>query len=335
VSTPTLPVDLRSDTVTRPGPGMRRAMAEAEVGDDVYAEDPSVLALEAEVAEVFGHPAALFVPTGSMGNQICLRLHAGPGEEVLCDTDAHVVTYELGAAAVHGGITTRTVPLHAAGPDPGELAAQIRPEGFGTVVTRAVVLEQTHNRAGGAVLPVDHFAAVRELTSAAGVALHCDGARIWNASVASGVPLAGYGALVDTLSVCLSKGLGAPVGSVIVGSAAQMAAARVLRKRLGAGMRQVGVMAAAGRYALAHHRDRLVEDHRRAAALAAAFELPPPETNIVAVTVPDAASVAATAAGRGVLVGVAGPDRLRLVTHLDVDDAGVRHAVEVLAPLLG
>jgi threonine aldolase len=327
-------VDLRSDTVTRPVPGMRAALAAAEVGDDVYGEDPTVRALEEDVAAMFGHDAALFVPTGSMGNQVCLRLLAEPGQEILCDSDAHIVTYELGAAAALGGITTRTVPLRGAGPDPHDVEAQLRPPGYGTVVTAAVAVEQTHTRAGGAVYPLDLLRRVRELASGAGARLHLDGARIWNASVASGTPLEVYGGLADTLSVCLSKGLGAPVGSVVVTDAGRVAEARILRKRLGGGMRQAGILAAAGRYALAHHLPRLAEDHARAARLADGLGVAAPETNTVVLDVADAVALAEAARREGILVGVVGPHRLRLVTHLDVDDAGLGRAREVLAKLL-
>src|SRR4051794_5167949 len=310
---------------------MRAAMAAADVGDDVYGEDPTVNALEARVAELFGHEAAVFVPSGTMGNQICLRLVVPPAGELLCDADAHVVTYEHGGAAQHGGIQSRTVPGGLMTAD--RVAAELRPAGWGTVPTAAVSLEQTHNRAGGAVHPLADLEALRALTSSAGVKLHCDGARIWNASVAAGVPLDAYGRLFDSLSVCLSKGLGAPVGSVVVTSGELAAQARVLRKRLGGGMRQAGILAAGGLYALEHHVDRLAEDHARAARLGAALGVSP-QTNIVALQVPDARAFAAAAAEDGVLLGVVGPQRVRAVVHLDVDDAGIDHAEKVLAPLL-
>ena len=324
-------IDLRSDTLTRPTAAMRAAMARAEVGDDVYGEDPTVNALEERVAELFGHEAAVFVPSGTMGNQICLRLVCPPAEELLCDADAHVVTYEHGGAAQHGGIQTRTLPGGLL--DPSAVEVQLRPAGWGTVVTRAVSVEQTHNRGGGLVHPVETLQALRSVTAAAGVALHCDGARIWNAAVASGTPLAAYGALFDTLSVCLSKGLGAPVGSLVVASGARAEQARVLRKRLGGGMRQAGVLAAAGLHALEHHVERLAEDHRRAAVIGAALGVAP-ETNIVTVAVPDAVALAAQARAEEVLVSVVGPRTVRLVTHLDVDDAGAARAAEVVARLL-
>jgi threonine aldolase len=326
-----LPVDLRSDTVTRPSAGMRAAMARADVGDDVYGEDPTVNALEERVAALFGHEAAVWVPTGTMGNQICLRLICPPADELLCDADAHIVTYEHGGAAQHGGISTRTVPgglLSVATVEP-----ELRPAGWGTVPTRAVSVEQTHNRGGGAVHPLPVLQELRALTARHGIALHCDGARIWNAAVATGTPLSAYGACFDTLSVCLSKGLGAPAGSVVVTDAARAAEARVLRKRLGGGMRQVGVLAAAGSYALDHHLDRLADDHRRALLIGERLGVAV-ETNIVPLQVADPLALARAAKAAGVLLSVVGPRTVRLVTHLDVDDAGATKAAEVVAGLL-
>ncbi|MCA1712051.1 MAG: aminotransferase class I/II-fold pyridoxal phosphate-dependent enzyme [Actinobacteria bacterium] len=325
-------IDLRSDTLTKPTDAMRAAMARADVGDDVYGEDPTVNALEERTAELFGHEAAVFVPSGTMGNQICLRLVCPPADELLCDADAHIVTYEHGGAAQHGGIQTRTVPGGLM--DPAVVAAELRPAGWGTVPTRAVSVEQTHNRGGGAVHPLETLVALRELTARHGVALHCDGARIWNASVASGVSLAAYGAQFDSLSVCLSKGLGAPVGSVVVTDAARAAEARVLRKRLGGGLRQAGILAAAGLHALEHHVDRLADDHRRARVIGELLGVAT-ETNIVPVEVPDGPELAAAARAEGVLVSVVGPRKVRLVTHLDVDDDQAQRAGEVVAKLLG
>jgi threonine aldolase len=324
-------VDLRSDTLTRPTPGMRAAMAAADVGDDVYGEDPTVNALEEHVAGLFGHDAAVFVPSGTMGNQICLRLVVPPAGELLCDADAHVVTYEHGGAAQHGGIQSRTVAgglLNVAA-----VAAALRPEGWGTVPTSAVSVEQTHNRGGGAVHALAVLEGLRALTADNGDKLHCDGARIWNAHIASGVPLQTYGRLFDSLSVCLSKGLGAPVGSVVVAPAALAAEARVLRKRLGGGMRQAGILAAAGLYALDHQLERLADDHARAAALGTELGVTT-ETNIVPLTVPDARAFAAAAREQGLLMGVVGPTRVRMVLHLDVDDVGLRHAADVVRSLL-
>jgi threonine aldolase len=328
-------VDLRSDTLTKPTEGMRQAMARAEVGDDVYGEDPSVNALEAEVAALFGHEAAMFVPTGSMGNQIAVRLLVPPGAELLCDADAHVVTFELAAAAVHGQVSTRTFLSPGGVLAPAAAAAMIREPGPHWVSTAAIAVENTHNFAGGVVQPVAALRQLRGIADDAGLALHCDGARIWNAHVATGTPLIEYGRLFDTLSVCLSKGLGAPVGSVLVSTAERIATARVLRKRLGGGMRQAGILAAAGRYALANHIGRLAEDHANARRLAELVGLDPAAvgSNILTIAVPDAAAVVAAAAEEGVRIG-AMPGAIRCVTHYGVDAAGIERAGAVLAPLL-
>ncbi|SFO27994.1 L-threonine aldolase [Geodermatophilus obscurus] len=339
LAAPTHPavVDLRSDTVTRPTPGMRRAMAEAEVGDDVYGEDPAVRALEERVADLFGHEAALFVPSGTMGNQIGMRLVCEPGQEVLCDADAHVVTYEMGAAAAVFGISTRTVVSDGGLLDAGALIAQVRPRGdWHLTATAAVAVENTHNRGGGRVQPLGELERLFAWSRDAGVAVHLDGARIWNASVASGVALAEYGRLADTASVCFSKGLGTPVGSVLVASAERIAAARLWRKRLGGGMRQVGVLAAACTYALDSHLPRLGEDHEHAQLLAKRLGVDPAsvETNMVVLDDVAAPLVAEAAKAQGVLVSQVSRRRIRLVTHLDVDHAGVDRAADVLAPLL-
>lgn len=320
-------IDLRSDTVTRPSEAMRTAMANAEVGDDVFGDDPTVIALQERVASLFGHEAALFTPSGTMANQIAVQLLVPPGEELLCDVDAHVVTYEIGAAATYGGISTRTFSSF------DQVAQMIRPAGYFQVPTRAIAVEQTHNLRGGTVIPLSTLEQLRELPA---VALHCDGARIWHAHVATGVPLATYGRLFDTLSVCLSKGLGAPVGSLVIGSAAQMEKARWIRKRMGGGMRQVGILAAAGMYAVDHHIDRLREDHAKAERLAKALE---PwsvwgGTNLVYLKDVDAPALVAAAREKGVLIGAIGPRLARLITHLDVDDAAVDRAAGVLVTLL-
>ncbi|WP_018350248.1 threonine aldolase family protein [Longispora albida] len=319
-------IDLRSDTMTRPGAEMRAAMAAAEVGDDVWGEDPTVNALQEHLADMFGHEAALWMPTGSMANQAALHVLVKPGTEFLCDVDAHVVTYELGAAAAYAGATSRTFRSLS------EVPGMIRLPGYPAVPTAAVVVENTHNHKGGTVIPLGELTALREAASAHSIAVHCDGARIWNAHVASGVPLATYGALFDTLSVCLSKGLGAPAGSVLIGSAERVARARVVRKRLGGGLRQAGILAAAGQYALGNIH-RLAEDHARAARLAKAFGTSV-ETNIVALAVPDAAEAARLAAEQGVLIGVMAPSFVRLVTHYDLDDQAITRAIEVLTRLI-
>ena len=340
-------IDLRSDTLTKPGAAMRRAMATAEVGDDVYAEDPTVARLEETVAAMFDRPGALFFPSGSMANQVALQVLVAPGEEVLTDADAHVVTYELGAAARYGGIQTRTVVADRGLLDPAVVAAQLRPAGYGTVETRALSIENTHNRGGGSVYPFETLRQLRSITQAAGVHLHCDGARIWHAAIAQGRPLADYAALTDTLMVSVSKGLGAPVGSLLVGTPETIAGARVIRKRLGGGMRQVGVIAAAALVAVTQNVERLADDHRRARELATACADARPdccdvatvETNIVLLRIaPEetrgALGFVARAADAGLRVSAIGPQTVRLVTHLDIGDEDTTAAANILRTLL-
>lgn len=330
-------VDLRSDTVTRPTPAMREAMADAPVGDDVYGEDPTVNALEERVAALLGMEAALFAPSGSLANQLGLRVLVDPGQELICDHYAHVVRAELGAAAVFSGITTRTFDSPGGRIDAAAVAAAINPKaGPYQVSTTAIAVENTHNFGGGSIQPPEQIAEVRRLAAQHDLRLHLDGARLWNASVASGTPLHELADGFDTVSVCLSKGLGAPVGSLLASSAARIAAARVWRKRYGGGMRQAGILAAAGHYALDHNIERLADDHRRARQLAEALGVDPSgvETNILVMHVPDAGKVAAQAAHADVLVSTLGPEVLRMITHLDVDDDGIDRAVDVLRPIL-
>jgi threonine aldolase len=337
-------IDLRSDTVTRPTEGMRAAMAAAEVGDDVYGEDPTVLSLQERVAGLLGHEAALFTPTGSMANMLGVRLLAQPGEEVLCDSVAHIVRAELGAHAAFGAVTTRTWTAVRGRLDVVQVQELAAPAGNPFLVsTGVVVVENTHNFGGGTVQPLDQLRALRDWADGPGVRLHLDGARIWNAHVATGVPLSAYGTLFDTVAVCLSKGLGAPVGSLIVGSTDLITQARWWRKRLGGGMRQVGVLAAAGHYALDHHLERMADDHARATRLAQRLSqfsdgVVAPESNMVVVDLAkDGMAVeelAAKARAEGVLISGLGPYRLRLVTHLDVDDAACDRAADVLCGLL-
>ena len=330
-------IDLRSDTVTRPTAGMRAAMAAAEVGDDVYSEDPTVRALEERVAAMFGKDAALFTPTGSMANILAVRSVVGVGQEVLCESSAHIARAELGAHAAYTGLTMRTWTGVRGGLDLAAVQTMFAPDlGPFFVPTRAISIENTHNFGGGTVLPVEDMRALREYADSVGVAVHLDGARIWNAHVASGVPLEEYGALVDVLAVCLSKGLGAPVGSLLVGSAAAIAEGRVWRKRMGGGMRQVGILAAAGLHALDHHVERLAEDHANATLLAEACDIDPAgvHTNIVVVDVPEAAPVVAAAREAGVLVSAVGPRTVRMVTHLDVSATQAQQAASVMAKVL-
>ena len=329
-------VDLRSDTVTRPSPAMRHAMAAADVGDDVYGEDPTVNALQAEVAELLGFEAGLFVPSGSLSNQLGMRLLVRPGEELVCDSLAHVARAELGAAAVLSGITFRTWRAPGGRLDVDSVAELIAPDGGPYLVsTTAIALENTHNFGGGTVQPAQAVADVIALGRKHGLGLHLDGARLWNAHIATGQPLAELAAGFDTVSICLSKGLGAPVGSVLLASADRIAEARVWRKRYGAGLRQAGILAAAGRYAIKHNIERLADDHARAARLSEVLGDGTAETNIVVLDVDDAPGVAAAARAEGVLVSALGPRFLRLVTHLDLDDEGVDRAIGVLKPLIG
>jgi threonine aldolase len=316
---------------------MRAAMAEAVVGDDVYGEDPTVAELESRVAALLGKQAAVYVPSGSLGNQLGLRLLVKPGQELVCDSLAHVARAELGAAAVFSGITFRTWPAERGRLDVDAVRELVSPNaGPYLVSTAAIEVENTHNFGGGTIQPPDQVKAVQALAREHGLGVHLDGARLWNAHVATGTPLAELADGFDTVSVCLSKGLGAPVGSVLASSAERIVDARVWRKRYGAGMRQVGILAAAGLYALDNHIDRLSDDHVRAKRLAEALDLDPAdvETNIVVLEVADAAGVAVAAAEQGVLVSALGPRFMRLVTHLDVDDDAIDRAIAVLRPLV-
>jgi len=328
-------IDLRSDTVTRPTDGMRAAMASAEVGDDVYGEDPTVHALEERVAGLFGKDAALFTPTGSMANVLAVRSLVGVGEEVICEASAHIARAELGAHGALAGVTMRTWVGRPVELD--QLESMFAPDmGPFFVATRAISMENTHNFGGGAVTSLEDMRAVRRFADERGVGVHLDGARIWNAHVATGTPLEEYGATADVLAVSLSKGLGAPVGSLVVGSRETIEDARVWRKRLGGGMRQVGILAAAGLHALDHHVERLADDHEHARLLAQACGVDPAsvDTNIVVVDVPDAAAVVAAVREHDILVSAVGPRALRMVTHLDVTRQQVDTATEVLAKVL-
>jgi threonine aldolase len=329
-------IDLRSDTLTRPTEAMREAMARAEVGDDVYGEDPTVLELQERVAAMFGHEAALFTPTGSMANVLAVASVVSPGEEVLCESSAHIARAELGAHGAISGITMRTWTHPRGHVDLAAVESLFAPDmGPFFVRTAAISVENTHNFAGGAVSPLDDLRALRAWADTTGARIHLDGARIWNAHVATGTPLADYGRIADVLAVCLSKGLGAPIGSLMVGSADAMAEARVRRKRMGGGMRQVGVLAAAGAYALEHHVERLADDHVHARLLGEALGLDPDavDTNIVVVDRPDAPAFVAAAADEGVRIAAVGPRAVRLVTHLDVTRADADRAAVVLSRL--
>lgn len=335
-------IDLRSDTVTRPTAAMREAMARAEVGDDVYGEDPTVAKLEHEVAALLGKEAALFVPSGSMGNQISLLVHTRPGDEVIAGEGAHIAWYESGAGAAIAGVQFMSVGKGGTF-GAADVRAAAKPLRDYHPRTSLVALENTHNRGGGKLFPEHDVAGIAAAARELGLALHLDGARLWNAAIASGCSLAALAAPFDTVSVCFSKGLGAPVGSALCGTREAVARARRFRKMLGGGMRQAGILAAGALYALEHHRQRLAQDHEHAALLARELashgfllDRASVQTNVVLLRLSDGSAerCVAYAARYGVLVGALDASTLRLVTHLDVDRAGVLEAARVLGQAL-
>jgi len=339
------PIDLRSDTVTRPTPAMRRAMAEAEVGDDVYGEDPTVRALEERTAELLGKEAALYVPSGTMANQIAVGIHAGPGDELLCDATSHVYVWEGGGIARNSGVTARTLAGDHGLLSVADLEGKLRPDDSHYPRTRLVCLENTHNRGGGRVYRIENVTRISAWAREHGLATHCDGARLMNAVVASGVPAAEWGRHFDTVAICFSKGLGAPVGSALAGSAEMTKKAHRLRKVFGGGMRQAGIIAAGALYALEHHVERLAEDHENAQIVARAIadteglslESGPVETNLIWFEVDPAFGTAQAVSARlraeGVLVSPLGPQVLRACTHLDVSRSDVEYAADAIRRL--
>jgi threonine aldolase len=334
-------VDLRSDTVTQPTEEMRAAMARAEVGDDVYGEDPTVNRLQEMAAGLMGKEAALFVPSGTMGNLAAILAHCARGDEMILGDRAHTFLFEAGGAAALGGIQPHTLPNQADGTlDLDDIEAAIRPDDPHYPISRLVSLENTHNRCGGVVLRVDYTRAVGELAHRHGLRLHLDGARIFNAATALGVRAAALAAPADSVTFCLSKGLCAPVGSVLCGTKEFIQRARRMRKMLGGGMRQAGIIAAAGIVALEKMVDRLSEDHRRARTLAEGLsrvpglliETDPPQTNMVFLSLADWVPLSAEVMLRrlenqGIRAGLVEARRFRLVTHLGIDDAAIERAV--------
>ena len=340
-------IDLRSDTVTKPSKEMLAAMVAAPVGDDVYGDDPTVNALEERVSAMFGKEAGLFTPTGSLSNQLGIRLLVKPGEELILDQTAHIARAELGAAAAFSGITTRTwlsvngkllasVPLKLAHPDAGPYL----------VSTKAIAVENTHNFGGGTVQSIEEISKLSKGAKELGLTMHLDGARIWNAHIASGVDFKEYGKYFETISVCLSKGLGAPVGSLMLSSKELIAKARPWRKRYGAGMRQAGILAAAGHFALDNNLKRLSDDHKLAKSIAKAIHEVAPkvinpnevETNIVGLDLTGLAITAADLSAQlkenGILGSALGPTYLRLVTHMDVNEQDIAKVNQILPELL-
>lgn len=331
-----MPIDMRSDTVTRPSEAMRAAMLRADVGDDVYGEDPTTSKLEATVAELLEKEAALFVPSGTMGNQVALLVHTRPGDEVLVSHGAHLAWYESGAGAAIAGVQFLSIGQSGVF-DADELRAAAKPERDYHPRTRLVAVENTHNRAGGRIFPEDKLARVVETARSLGLALHLDGARLWNAAVATGRSPAQLAAPFDTINVCFSKGLGAPIGSALVGSREQIRAARRFRKMLGGGMRQSGILAAGALYALEHNRERLALDHEHARLFVeslGALELgtmDAVETNIILLRLRqgNAEQLGAALATEGVLASVFDASTLRFVTHLDLSHADVLAAAGI------
>ena len=339
--------DFRSDTVTKPSPEMLEAMLKADLGDDVYSDDPTVNTFERELAQMFGKQAALFTPTGSMANQIAIRLLVKPGEELLTETNSHIVRAELGAAATFSGITTRTWLANRGLLDAAQVMEIAAPDaGPYLVSTKAIAIENTHNFGGGSVQDLKQITELQKEASVHGLKLHLDGARIWNAHVASGIALKELASSFDTLSVCFSKGLGAPVGSAIISTSERIAEARIWRKRYGGGMRQIGLLAAAAAYAVENNISRLADDHKMAREIAIAcaqidnsvINPDEVETNIVALNLAkfniSASELSQELKNEGILTGALGPKFLRLVTHLDISQSDMDKVLTILPPLL-
>jgi threonine aldolase len=339
-------IDLRSDTVTRPTPEMRKAMFEAEVGDDVFGEDPTVNALQEKAARLLGKEAALFVASGTMANQLSIKAHTQPGDEVIIEMGAHAMNFEGGGGAVLSNVQFFGIPGDRGIIDAAQVESAIRVDDVHFPVSRLVVIENTHNRGGGTVFPLSKIRQIRDLATQRELQMHMDGARLWNASVAAKISPAEYAAPFDSVSVCLSKGLGCPVGSLVVGSKDFIKRVHRFRKMVGGGMRQAGFLAAAGIYALDHHIDRLEEDHRKAQKMAQGLAniknvlIHPAEveTNILFFDVSraerTAQEVTAACKGKGLLVHPTSKTRIRCVTHLDVSFAEIDQALKVIAGVM-
>jgi threonine aldolase len=339
-------IDLRSDTVTRPSLAMRAAMAAAEVGDDVFGEDPTVMHLQETVAALLGKEDALFVPSGTQGNQICIKTHTAPGDEVICERGSHVFNYETGGIAILSGAQAHTVDGHHGSFTVEQIMRARRPDVYYMPRSSLICIENTHNRAGGTIFPLERIREISAYARREKIPLHMDGARIWNACAATGIAPREYGSLCDSLSVCLSKGLGAPVGSVIAGTRQFIASARHYRKIFGGGMRQAGILAAAGLYALEHNRERLADDHAKAVFLARELsripgfeiDLASVQTNIIIIGAeksgknPD--DILAALRARGVLLTPGNYLGLRAVTHMDVSMEEVKAAASVIREVM-
>ncbi|CAN5829012.1 low-specificity L-threonine aldolase [soil metagenome] len=331
-------VDFRSDTMTRPSEEMRRAMAEAPVGDDVFGEDRSVNRLEEYVAELLGKEAAVYAPSGTMTNQMGVWVSTERGDEVLVHEGSHIYNYEAGAPALLSGVQIRPLPGAQGMIAPERLRSAIRPENVHFPRPRLLCLENTHNAAGGKVFPIDDFASIAGVGREMGLKVHLDGARLFNAEAATGIPARAWCEHADTISVCSSKGLGAPVGSLLAGDEKVIREARRARKAFGGGMRQAGIIAAASYYAFKYQRERLIVDHRRAARLAAGLEqagytVDHPETNIVLVSAHRSEVLLEALAREGVLATPGGYDTVRFCTHLDVQDTDIDMAISAASKI--
>lgn len=334
-------IDLRSDTVTKPSPGMRKAIFEAEVGDDVLGDDPTVKRLEQMVSNLLGKEEAVFVPSGTMGNQVCLRSLTLPGDEVILDINSHIYNYEVGAPSALSGLQ-----LHPLKGEKGILSAEqitetIRPDNIHHPPTALIVIENTHNRAGGTIYPIGEIQKIHKIAQEHKIKMHLDGARLWNASVATGIPMNEYAKYFDSISVCLSKGLGAPIGSVVSGNSEFIKKARKSRKMFGGGLRQVGIIAAAGIYAIKNNVKRLAEDHRNARILAEGLsklkgiyiDMKTVQTNMVILEIKDRTKdslwLVEKLKEKDILTLPFGKNKMRLVTHLDVNEEDILKAIEV------
>lgn len=335
-------IDLRSDTVTRPTPGMRRAIAEAEVGDDVFGEDPTVNRLQEVCAELTGHEAALFVPSGSMGNEIAISVHTRPGDEVIVEADSHTVNYELSAMAAYAGVLARAIPSERGWLTLEQIKKAIRLGAYYVARTGLIVLENTHNMKGGSIYPQDEAERALQYAHEEKIPVHLDGARVFHATVALKKNLKSLTKNFDSVMFSFSKGLGAPIGSMLVGSRDFIVEARIVRKRMGGGMRQVGILAAACLYALEHHVERLQEDHENAKRLAQALaefkevHVTPPETNIVIFELKTTPATTFTQKlqGKGVLAISISDTKVRMVTHLDVSKEDITQAIAAIRAVL-
>jgi len=340
-------IDLRSDTVTKPSPGMREAIFRAEVGDDVFGDDPTVIKLENIVADLLGKPKALFVPSGTMANQLCLRSQTEPGDEVILEKNSHIFNYEVGSASALSGLQLHPVQGTKGVITKEQIEEEIRPDDIHIPKTALICLENTHNRAGGTIFPLEEIEKIYELAKRNNIKMHLDGARLWNAVIATVIPLHKWARCFDSVSVCLSKGLGAPIGSVIAGGEDFIKKARRNRKMYGGGMRQVGIIAAAGIYAIENNFNRIAEDHRNARLLAERLsqiegiqiETESVQTNIVVINIEkskkDVSQVIEQLKSKGVLVVSFGKNKMRAVAHLDVSRNDILEAVEKFREVFG